>query len=201
MAQDLKQAPSRPWNGPVVPYAVPDAPDASLVFFSNLSADPANLYDFDAGGYYVFTAVNPIFPGFDQNIAVPFTALVNGHVRTIQVALHGDVDLPGTPKCTLGIYNDDGTGIPGTPIIGASKTVTVPAAAPNALITVKFPGTGVAVTAHTHYWLVAKPIDDASDFVGIWAFCYPRFGFEQNGGEWFVPASATPAFAVKGSAP
>src|SRR5450432_4711136 len=87
-AQGIKQAPPKKWTGPIVPYVSTDQTDANVTFLSNLSTNPADLYDFNAGGNYVLRATNGIFPGIDQHIAVPFTPLVNGHVKTMQVAIY-----------------------------------------------------------------------------------------------------------------
>jgi hypothetical protein len=204
MAQVPKQAPSRPWKGDIVPYRGIDSIEANVVFLSNLSANPANLYDFDAGGNYVLGANNALFPGIDQHIAVPFTPLVNGHVKTMQAALYQDPTSPGTPKCSIGLFNDDGTGLaPGTAIAGGAKTVNVPVGAPNVLVTANLGATGIAVIAGTQYWVVATTIPQATNFAGIWAPSYPRYAFEQptSSVPWTVTTGLVPAIVVKGTSP
>ena len=204
MAQGPKTAPPKKWTGPVVPYTAPDQVEANVVFLTNLSPNPANLYDFDAGGNYVLGANNALFPGIDQHIAVPFTPLVNGHVKTMQAALYQDPTSPGTPKCSFALYNDDGTGLaPGTPIAGGAKTVNVPVGAPNTLVIANLAGAGVAVIANTQYWFVATTIPAATNFAGIWAPSYPRYAFEQptSAIPWTVTTGLVPACLIKGTTP
>jgi hypothetical protein len=203
-AQGLKQAPPKKWTGPVIPYSQPDQTTANVTFLTNLSSNPANLYDFDAGGNYVLGANNALFPGIDQHIAVPFTPLVNGHVKTMQIAIYQDPTSPGTPKCLIALYNDDGTGLaPGTAIAGGSKNINVPVGAPNLLVNVSLAGMGVAVTSGTQYWVVATTLPTATNFAGIWAPSYPRFAFEQptSAIPWTVLTGLVPALAVKGTSP
>ncbi len=206
IAQDLKKAPSRPWNGPVVPYTAPHDSKANFVFFSNLSSNPAHLYDYNSGGYYVLGLNNAIFPGLEQHVTIRFTALVDGFVTTLQAALYQDRVSPGTPQCTLGIFDTGPTGTfgsdgPGTSLGGG--IVTVPMGAPNTLVTVNLDGAGVAVTANTDYWLVATTTDGASDFAGVWGAAYPRFASEHPslGAPWLAQSGQVPAGAVKGTAP
>ena len=70
----------------------------------------------------------------------------------------------------LGVYSDN-NGIVGTLLPNGQASTTVVPAYPSCcdLTKVVLPGTGVALTANTQYWLVASTDDvNAPSFYGFW---------------------------------
>ena len=201
MAQDLKVAPPRPWVGPVVPYrdASPNWPGAPI--FTNLGPTTANLYDFNAGGYYVL-GINNTVPdaGDDQWLGVSFwTGTSPVTARRLQAAILQDTVAPGTNlRVNLSIYTDN-AGAPGTPVPGGTRNNNpVPVAAPNVLITANLAGGGAALAANTKYWLVATT-SATSDLGAVWyASNNAQIGanLPSLATGWFMFSGLTPAGAV-----
>lgn len=198
-AQDLKVAPGKPWKGPMLPYQGPEWPGTPV--FTNLGPTPSNLYDFNAGGYYVLGINNGVIIGSDQWIAVSFwTTTQAAAVRHLQAAIGLEPANPGTQhKVVLSVYSDDASLVPSAPGMPlGGKTATVPPSAPNAL-TVATLTTAINLAANTKYWLVATTTP-TSDLGAIWyASNNAQIGANlpsQSTG-WFSFSGLTPAGAVQ----
>ena len=134
--------------------------------FANLDPNSTQAYDQFNG---LTVRGNSVPFETEAWLAVPFTARVDSHAKTLAAAI-GYVS--GTKKVNLGIYNDDagsvGTVLPN----GQGSTTEIPddqVCCDLARVTLR--GTGAALTAGTKYWLVASPDDTAApDFQGTWHF-------------------------------
>jgi hypothetical protein len=105
--------------------------------------------------------------GFDGWEALPFTAQVTGHAKTLTAAIALS---SGTRKIILDLYSDSG-GLPGTLLHdGEGSTEGFPDVGQCCeFAVVTLPGKGVALTKGVQYWLVARADEvNAPDFVGTW---------------------------------
>lgn len=155
------------------------APARSSRIFSNLGAGPLDPYNAVFGSLVSGDEV-PFQPEVWQ--ALPFTPTMNSHATTLKAAIGW---ISGTRKVVLGVYTDSnetvGTALPG----GEGSTTDIPDYGECCdLATVALPEPGVALTAGTQYWLVARSDDiNAADFQGQWdhstlaASAYQQPGF------------------------
>jgi hypothetical protein len=189
---------------------------SNVTIFSNLGPSSTNLYFTGApdNGDCIVGADKLASPSpcgrkaTETWLAMPFTPAKNSHATMLQAAV-GFFD--GTNQFELALFNDD-NGVPGTAL--ATVTVTdAPLAPANGgvccgLATASLGSPGIALTANTQYWVVAKTDDvNAPDFEGIWAFSNSDFvAFHQrepNGQvAWFTALTGGAlAFAVQGTVP
>ena len=193
-----------------------DAPTVTI--FSNLGPSSTDLY-FTGTSITAFNGDCIIGASKPQEhfcgrhtgetwLAMPFTPQKNSHATTLQAAV-GVFD--GTNQFELALFNDD-HGTPGTALATVTVTDAPPAPAKGGtccdLATAVLGSPGIALTANTQYWVVAKTDDvNAPDFEGIWAFT--NFAFVgahdlQPDGQvaWFTFQNAgSLAFAVKRTVP
>ena len=147
----------------------------NVTIFSNLGPSTKNLYftgtsSDDITGLCIVGAANPNRERCNQPEtwrAMPFIPNQNSHSTVLQVAI-GLAE--GTNQFQLALF-DDKNGAPGNQL----ATVTVKDAPPLGiccnLVTADLGTAGIALTAGTQYWVVAKSDDvHAPDFQGIWAF-------------------------------
>ena len=191
---------------------------ATVTIFSNLGPSSTNLYFI---GVSILGSNGECIIGADKLtlnfcgrhtgetwLAMPFTPQKNSHATMLQAA----VELfDGTNQFELALFNDD-NGTPGTAL--ATVTAAAVPRGPNGgavcceLATASLGSPGIALTANTQYWVVAKTDDvNAPDFEGIWAFT--NFAFvgvhsgQPNGQQaWGTEQLAGGlAFAVQGTVP
>jgi len=160
-----------PHSPVVIPYRDDDtdSPDVMIVIAKNLG--PAgNTYATDNG--WLVTGPTDVTFGGPNSLGVKFTPTVNCHATRLSAAI-GYIE--GTKKVRLGIYNESTTvpGAVGTLIMDASTTVIPNFGTCCVLTKVTLPAPGAALTAGTHYFLVATSDASATDFGGAWAFIPP----------------------------
>lgn len=190
------------WKAKVSPVVTPYREDgdsvlANVTFCSYLGIDPAALYD-DTNGY-VISGPNDVSFGGPFSIAFKFNTATAGHVKTIEVALSY---FEGTKKARIGLYNDDGTGLPGT-LISDKPVTNMPNFGTCCTLTkVSFGNPGVVVNAATQYWVVVTSDPTALDFAGVLGFVPGDVGANDGTG-WVNQGGYTflPAVRVKGTNP
>jgi hypothetical protein len=178
---------------------VPAPPPVLKKIFSNLGPTPTDNYN-DAGGYYVLGSANTVGDP-EQWIALPFTPTAASHVQAISVAI--GVLTAGTPAgYTLGLYSDN-AGVVGTLLGSAAANATANYNTCCTLSTIHFAGAGIALTAHTQYWVVATANDVSnSAFTAVWdASNDYNIGGAESAGAWFTFSANDPAGEVLGSIP
>ena len=184
-------------SGRVVPGALPPA---NITIFSNLGPTPTDLY-YSANGWVVTGPADVTFG--EQWVAVPFIAKQNSHAFRLQVAVGY---LSGTNKFTLGLYSDSG-GTVGTALINTTVTNAPPFGVCCATVTKNLPPPGIALTAGTQYWVVARSTPTgADDFEGAWAFSNLGVAFNDAEAGWTTFSvgdfgAGQPAAAVLGTTP
>ena len=146
-AQKRDKLPSGPYNGPRIPMAAPDAPDAG-VFFSNFStmADPCSpncTYD-TQNGFLLLGPNNCFLAGSTQWLAYPFIAGHTGTTRQVTVAITNDTALctPTSSRFTVAIYSDNCTGVPVAQIGSSAIGTAAPAPCGTARVRLAVPLTG-----------------------------------------------------------
>jgi len=172
MAQNKHQLRAGAYKGPMMPMAVPEAPDAAP-FFSNLSQVPdscTNCNYFSTDGFLVLGPSNCFALGATQWLAYPFVASHTGNVRRIQLAVTQFGMCGGGTQFTVSIYDDacPSGEVPNTLL--ASKAVNAPTA-PCLLATANFGATGPVLTQGKRYWVAVTTASPTQDtFTGVWWF-------------------------------
>jgi hypothetical protein len=178
----------------------PAPPPVLKKIFSNLGPTPTDNYN-DAGGYYVLGSANTVALS-EQWIALPFTTTAASHAQKIEAAI--GVLTVGTPGAyTLGLYSDSGSNSVGTLLASGNATATTNYNTCCTLSAVSFTGAGIALTAHTQYWIVAEANDTSNAaLTAVWDASndYNIGGNEAQGG-WFTFSANDPAAEVLGSIP
>jgi hypothetical protein len=200
-AQRGKMA-SGPYNGPTIPMATPEAPDAA-VFYTNFSpvADPCTpncTYD-TQNGFLILGPNNCFSAGATQWLAYPFIAGHSGTTRQVTLAITNDTALctPTSSRFTVAIYSDNCTGIPGTQI--GSSAIGTAAPAPCGTVRVRL---AVPLTMGQKYWVVVTtdttPQQTAT--TAVWwetTSSYADYNLNDgNGWQFFAPGSPG-AFSVQ----
>jgi hypothetical protein len=206
---DLRKAPAAEAAAPhVVKYTEPaNGINAPVVFFTNLTNDPLRLYETLVGGYYVAGSANtlatPPDPAVErQQLAIQFQPKVSGNAKTLQAAIGY---ISGTERVRLGLYTDN-AGTVGT-LLGQVNIVNIPDYTICCqLAQGNLPGTGVALTAGTKYWLAAYSDEvNAASFGGVWqpvvSDIAANIGQPPTGWATFPGNSLVPAGAVRGTSP
>ncbi|MBA3961678.1 MAG: hypothetical protein H0X40_07240 [Chthoniobacterales bacterium] len=142
-----------------------EAPNNKVTIFANLGSSSVGRYDFRGGFPIKGKSANP--PGPEEWQAQTFTVAANAHATVLAAAI---AYVSGTKKINLGIYSDSDGNV-GTPLPdGQGSAVDIPASGMCCALTeVKLPGSGVALTKGTQYWLVASTDGvNAPDFNGLW---------------------------------
>ena len=182
----------------------------NITIFSNLGPSTKNLYftgtsSDDITGLCIVGAANPNRERCHQPetwLAMPFIPKQSSHATVLQVAI-GLAE--GTNQFELALF-DDKNGTPGNQL----STVRVKDAPPLGtccnLVTADLGTAGIALTAGTKYWVVAKSDDvNAPDFQGIWAFTNFSFvaGIQPTGlfGWGTTQLLGGLAFRVQGTTP
>jgi hypothetical protein len=185
------------------PIVIPaqDPPAGLVTIFSNLGPNNTDLY-YSANGWVVSGSSAADFA--EQWVGLPFTVKANSHVTRVQLALG---NISGTNKFVVGIYNDNGSGAPGT-VIAQFQMQNAPVFGTCcSLVTKAISGAGLAVQAGKTYWIVANSNDTtAPSFEGAWAFSNLSLAFDEAQGGWAGSnvgdfGAGQPAGAVFGTTP
>jgi hypothetical protein len=200
-AQEIAHAaPSSAINTPSDPR-----PLTTVKLFSNLGPTPTNNYN-DTTGFYFLGSANTVALS-EQWDAVPFTPAQASHVTSVAAAI-GVLTAATDGHFNLCIYSDN-AGVVGTPLTGCPAATVANANATAvfgtccALTTVHFAGAGLALTAHTQYWVVATTVDAThSTVTAVWSASNLAFqGFNVAQGGWFTQSDNAMAVSVSGTIP
>lgn len=184
--------------------AIPD-PAPPFVIFSNFGTG-TTVWSSD--GWLILGATNAI-DQTSEAIATPFTATTNSHVTKVEVPVQFfNIGDGATDGFEVSIYNDDGTGLPGTILVGPkaeNANTTFPACcASGDAKTVTFPSTALAMNGH--YWVIVDangPGDGNTE--DIWAYAgknQVNYGINVGGQGWGAKfAVQSPAVKVTGTNP
>jgi hypothetical protein len=182
-----------------IPAAEPPAGLATI--FTNLGPSNTDLY-YSLSGWYVAGTNAP--DTTEQWIGLPFTPKANSHVTRVQLALGY---ISGTNKFIVGVYNDNGSGAPGTPIQQFAMQNAPAFGVCCALVTKVLSGAGIPVAAGKTYWLVASSNNtSAPDFEAAWQFSNLAVAYDPQEGGWSSfqvgdLGAGQPAGAVLGTIP
>jgi hypothetical protein len=198
MAGDLRRAPA--YNGPIVPYRAPDAPDATTIY-SNLIAGGCEACTYStAAGWYFFGPNNCLQPGTTYWWAFPFVARATSKLTTVQAAVTLDTTCTGgTGQYTMSVYSADctnGYALPATALASAKANAATAACG---LSTARFRN-GPTLTAGTTYFVVGTTAPTQSTLNAVWwnsLESYAWVNLNDTTG-WLFAGQGPGAFAVIG---
>jgi hypothetical protein len=191
----------------VIPYRDndPDSIEANIVIAKN-PGPAGNTYVLDNG--WLVTGPTDVTFGGPDGFGVEFTPTVNCHATKLSAAIGY---LEGTKMVRLGIYNESTTtpGAVGTLIMDASTAMIPNFGVCCTLTRVTLPAPGAALTAGTHYFLVATSDARAPDFGGAWAFIPPvgggangqSFNNTNTGFTWDAEWTYYAVYQIQGTSP
>ena len=181
------------------PFHEADLGAATVTIFSNLGPSSTDEYN-DTDGYCVAGAspTGPECSTDEQWIGLPFTPAKNSHATILEVAVGV---FAGTNGFELSLYNDV-SGVPGTPLATINVHDAPTFGTCCTLVSANLGSPGVALTAGTQYWVVARSNDtEAPTFTGAWALANDFIAYNPAQVGWFSFPSAPEAGAVKGTVP
>lgn len=149
-------------------WLAPAPANAGPILFSNFS--PA-----DGNGFNMFSGISVDGPGSEYNAqAMPFTPSTTSNLESIDIALFWSNFGGTTATGIVRVYNDNGSGLPGSVI--ESFNVNPPEVDPTPTHVTS--SLNPLLASGTQYWLAALPFEDSSGL--IW--------YRNSSGQTGIPA-------------